>query len=61
VPADVRLRFNKLQERDIPSVTSSDENDNDEDSDMNDEDDNGASTEQVSNNWYPWFSRTVVI
>jgi membrane-associated protease RseP (regulator of RpoE activity) len=49
VPADVRLRFNKLQERDIPSVTSSDENDNDEDSDMNDEDDNGASTEQVSN------------
>jgi serine protease Do len=61
VPADVRLRFNKLQERDIPSVTSSDENDNDEDSNMNDEDDNGATKEQVSNKWYPWFSRTVVI
>lgn len=61
VPAEVRQRFNKLQERDIPSVMSSDENDNDEDSDMNDDDDNGASKEQVSNNWYPWFSRTVVI
>jgi serine protease Do len=61
IPAEVRQRFNKLQERDIPSVTSSDENDNDEDSNMNDEDDNGASKEQVSNNWYPWFSRTVVI
>ena len=61
VPADVRLRFNKLQERDIPSVTSSDENDSDEESDMNDEDDNGASKEQVSNNWSSPLSRSVVI
>lgn len=61
VPADVRQRFDKLQERDIPSVTSSDENDNDEDSDMNDEDDNGASTEQVFNIGYPHFSRTILI
>jgi hypothetical protein len=61
VPADVRQRFDKLQQRHIPSVMSSDDNDNDEDSDMNDEDDNGASKEQVSNKWYPRLPRTVVI
>ena len=59
VPPDVRQRFDKLQERDIPSVTSSDENDNDEDSDANDEDDNGASTEQVSNGGSPSLSNVI--
>lgn len=63
VPADVRQRFDKLQENDIPAVTFSNEND-DEDADMNDEEDSGASMEQVSNNWYPlttWLSRAVLI
>jgi hypothetical protein len=59
IPLDVRQRFDKLQERDIPSVTSSDENDNDEDSDANDEDDNGASTEQVSNDGSPSLSNVI--
>ena len=51
VPADVRQRFNKLQENDLPNVGASDE-DNDEDMDM-DEDDSGRAVEQVSNNFCP--------
>ena len=46
VPADVRQRFNKLQENDLPNVGASDE-DNDEDMDM-DEDDSGRAVEQVN-------------
>jgi hypothetical protein len=46
VPADVRQRFNKLQENDLPNVGASDE-DNDEEMDM-DEDDNGRAVEQVN-------------
>ena len=56
VPADVRQRFDKLQQRDLPSVTSSDEEDNDEDMDMNDNDNDeerSSPTEQVSLTWYP--------
>jgi hypothetical protein len=56
VPADVRARFDKLQQRDLPSVTSSDdEEDNDEDMDMNNnnDDEHSSSTEQVSLTWYP--------
>jgi membrane-associated protease RseP (regulator of RpoE activity) len=46
VPADVRQRFEKLQNRDIPSVTFSND---DDDADVDDgDDDNGASTDQVS-------------
>jgi len=55
VPADVHARFDKLQQRDLPSVTSSDEgDDNDEDMDMNDNDEERSSSpEQVSLTWYP--------
>jgi hypothetical protein len=62
VPADVRQRFDKLQEKDIPAVTSSD--DNDEDADMNEEEESGASAEQVSNNSYPlngWIFHVALI
>jgi len=61
VPADVRQRFNKLQENDLPNVGASDE-DNDEEMDM-DEDDNGRAVEQVSNNFCPrtiWMFGTLV-
>lgn len=64
VPADVRARFDKLQQRDLPAVTSSDEDD-DEDADTNDEEDHDSSSmEQVSNNWYPrasWISHVILI
>ena len=63
VPADVRQRFDKLQERDIPSVTFSDDDDDDSDANQN-EDDNGSSMEQVSNHRAPrmtWFSGTMWI
>ena len=46
VPPDVRQRFNKLQENDLPNVGASDE-DNDEDMNM-DEDDRGRAVEQVN-------------
>jgi serine protease Do len=61
VPADVRQRFNKLQENDLPNVGASDE-DNDEDMNM-DEDDSGHAVEQVSNNFCPrtlWMFGTLV-
>jgi hypothetical protein len=61
VPADVRQRFNKLQENDLPNVGTSDE-DNDEDMNM-DEDDSGRAVEQVSNNFCPrtiWMFGTLV-
>src|ERR1700704_6524633 len=51
VPADVRQRFDKLQEHDLPNAGASDE-DNDEDMNM-DEDDSGRAVEQVSNNFCP--------
>ena len=53
VPADVRQRFDKLQDRDIPSVTFSDD---DEDADVDDgDDDNGASNGPgvISPRWHP--------
>ena len=55
VPAEVRVRFDKLQQRDLPSVTASDdEEDNDEEMDMNDNDEEHSSpTEQVSLTWSP--------
>jgi hypothetical protein len=60
VPADVRQRFNKLQENDLPNVGASDE---DSDEDM-DEDDSGRAVEQVSNTSFPgsttWMFRTLV-
>ena len=61
VPADVRQRFDKLQENDLPNVGASDE-DNDEDMNM-DEDDSGRAVEQVSNNFCPrtiWMFGTLV-
>ncbi len=51
VPADVRQRYENLQQRDLPSVVSTeDENDGDDDADddNDDADDNAPSTEQVS-------------
>ena len=57
--ADVRQRFNKLQENDLPNVGASDE-DNDEDMNM-DEDDSGRAVEQV--NFCPhsiWMLGTLV-
>jgi serine protease Do len=62
VPADVRQRFEKLQDRDIPSVTFSDD---DEAADVDDgDDDNGASLDQVSFTWHPLsprLARTILI
>ncbi|MEY2531470.1 MAG: serine protease Do [Verrucomicrobiota bacterium] len=65
VPAEVRQRFDKLQQRDLPAVTSWDEEDNDDDADVNDDEDHDSSpTEQVSLTWYPrgsWISHLVLI
>jgi hypothetical protein len=67
IPAEVRKRYEKLQERDLPSVVSSDgENDEDDDSsDMNDEDEGETpSVEQVSAAVFPhsiWMIHTVLI
>ena len=58
VPAEVRQRFDKLQEKDLPNVTLSEEEDNDED--MDNDEENSASMDEVSNSWYPrdgWFFR----
>lgn len=61
VPADVRQRFDKLQQNDLPGVTfSGDEEDEDVD---RDEDNDGHAVEQVSTNSYPrttWMFRTLV-
>jgi hypothetical protein len=64
IPAAVRERFEKLQEKDLPSV-SSDENDQDDDSaDMDEGDDETSSVEQVSVQSFPrniWTFRTLLI
>jgi hypothetical protein len=64
IPAAVRERFEKLQEKDLPSV-SSDENDEDDDSaDMDEGDDETSSVEQVSVQSFPrniWTFRTLLI
>jgi membrane-associated protease RseP (regulator of RpoE activity) len=49
LPPDVRQRFDKLQEKDLPTVASPD----DEEEDAADENDDGPSMQQVSSNWYP--------
>jgi hypothetical protein len=67
VPAEVRERYEKLQQRDLPWVVSSDgENDEDDDSsDMNDEDEGETPpVEQVSAAAFPhsiWMIHTVQI
>ena len=54
MPAEVRQRFENLQEKDLPSVVSSEDEDDgddeadDDSSDSDDGDDSGASVEQVS-------------
>jgi len=55
VPAEVRQRYEKLQQNDLPSVVSSDEEDNDDDSaDTNDDDeDETPSGEQISVQSFP--------
>ena len=61
VPAEVRQRFDKLQEKDLPNVTLSQEDDNNED--MDNDEENSASMDQVSNNMYPfngWFPRNAL-
>ena len=61
VPADVRQRFDKLQENDLPNVTSSQEDNNDED--MDNDEENSASMDQGSNKMYPfngWFPRNAL-
>jgi serine protease Do len=48
IPAEVRVRFDKLQQNDLPSVVASDENDDDDSADADDEDeDEGSSVEQI--------------
>jgi hypothetical protein len=60
VPADVRQRYEQLQQKDLPSVVAPDNeenNDQDEDTDEMDEDNDSASRgsiEQVSTHRLPW-------
>jgi serine protease Do len=67
VPAEVRERFEKLEEKDLPSVVSEgadEEEDAADAEDMNDEDDAMPSVEQVSLQTFPfsaWAFRTVLI
>jgi membrane-associated protease RseP (regulator of RpoE activity) len=68
IPAEVRDRFEKLKEKDLPSVVSSDEDDEDNDSgdmDDGDEDETSSSTiEQACLQSFPrmfWAYRTVLI
>ena len=54
VPADVRDRYNKLEQKDLPSVGAPEKDadeqaDSDSDEDENDNDNDGGSLEQVSN------------
>jgi len=61
----VRDRFEKLKQKDLPSVVDSDENDEDDNSaDADDEDDETSSPEQVSIQSFPrsvWMFRTLLI
>ncbi len=68
IPAGVQERFRTLQQKDLPSIISSDEDEEDDDSaDMDDEgDDEAPSVEQVSvsSQLFPrsfWAVRTVLI
>ena len=65
IPAEVRDRFEKLQQKDLPSVVGPDENDEDDNSaDADDEDDETSSAEQVSIQSFPrsvWTFRTLLI
>ena len=65
IPGEVRDRFEKLQQKDLPSVVDSDENDEDDNSaDADDEDDETSSPEQVSIQSFPrsvWMFRTLLI
>ena len=58
VPAEVRDRYDKLQQKDLPSVVSPGDNDeNDDAQDMDEDDSNGASVEQVSAQTLPHAPR----
>ena len=49
IPAEVRARFEKLEQRDLPSVTMDENGDEDDDSaDMDEGDEDAPSVEQVS-------------
>ena len=68
IPADVRARFEKLQDSDLPTLVGPDENDgDDEDADDSDEDedeDAGPSVEQISIQTFPrniWAYYTILI
>src|ERR1700730_4244355 len=67
IPAEVRARFEKLEQHDLPSVTMEENGDEDDSSDMDESDDeDGASVEQVSvcPQSFPhsfWAFRTVLI
>ena len=58
VPAEVRDRYDKLQQKDLPSVVSPGDNDeNDAAQDMDEDDSDGASVEQVSARTLPHTPR----
>lgn len=66
VPAEVRDRYNQLQQKDLPSVVSPEDNDGDNDAEDTDEDEGDSrSVEQVScpqslpHN--PWTIRTLLV
>ena len=65
IPAEVRDRFEKLQQKDLPSIVGPEETDEDEDSDdLDEEDDAGPSAEQVSMPIFPrnmWTFQTILI
>ena len=52
IPAEVRVRFEKLQQNDLPSVMATDKNGNDEDADdaddADDDEDGMSGPEQIS-------------
>ena len=65
IPADIRERFERLQQKDLPSVVGPEENDQDTDVDEDDDEDEATSSaEQVSLQTFPrsvWTFRTILI
>ncbi len=70
VPAEIRDRYQKLQQKDLPSVTASEDSDDADDADdmddndNDDEDSDAPSVEQVSAQTFPhsiWTFQTVLV
>jgi NADH dehydrogenase/NADH:ubiquinone oxidoreductase subunit G len=67
IPAEVRDRFEKLQQKDLPAVVGPDENDADDDADdadYDEDEDAGSSVEQVSMQTFPrnmWTYRIILL